>query len=81
MALPSLKDYSFLEKIGTGSYATVYKAYKKVCKFHRINFNIYNRAGTILFQYNFVYRMIIKNYLQLSVWKVQHYQNQQSIIS
>lgn len=30
MALPKLNDYALLEKIGTGSYATVYKAVKKV---------------------------------------------------
>lgn len=30
MSLPSVKDYSLLEKIGAGSYATVYKAFKKV---------------------------------------------------
>ncbi|XP_012281826.1 serine/threonine-protein kinase ULK3 [Orussus abietinus] len=29
MSLPSVKDYSLLEKIGVGSYATVYKAFKK----------------------------------------------------
>ncbi|XP_008552813.1 serine/threonine-protein kinase ULK3 [Microplitis demolitor] len=29
MALPKLNDYALLEKIGTGSYATVYKAVKK----------------------------------------------------
>ncbi|XP_076474288.1 unc-51 like kinase 3 homolog Aduk isoform X2 [Bombus vancouverensis nearcticus] len=29
MSLPSVSDYSLLEKIGTGSYATVYKAFKK----------------------------------------------------
>ncbi|XP_066602645.1 serine/threonine-protein kinase ULK3 [Prorops nasuta] len=29
MSLPSLKDYSLIEKIGSGSYATVYKAFKK----------------------------------------------------
>lgn len=31
MSLPTVSDYSMLEKIGTGSYATVYKAFKKVC--------------------------------------------------
>lgn len=31
MNLPSVSDYSLLEKIGSGSYATVYKAFKKVC--------------------------------------------------
>lgn len=30
MSLPTLSDYCLLEKIGTGSYATVYKASKKV---------------------------------------------------
>lgn len=30
MNLPSVSDYSLLEKIGSGSYATVYKAFKKV---------------------------------------------------
>ena len=30
MSLPSVSDYSLLEKIGSGSYATVYKAFKKV---------------------------------------------------
>ncbi|KAG6797579.1 serine/threonine-protein kinase ULK3 isoform X1 [Apis mellifera caucasica] len=29
MNLPSVSDYSLLEKIGSGSYATVYKAFKK----------------------------------------------------
>ncbi|XP_015608023.1 serine/threonine-protein kinase ULK3 isoform X2 [Cephus cinctus] len=29
MSLPSVSDYSILEKIGSGSYATVYKAFKK----------------------------------------------------
>ncbi|KAF3429421.1 hypothetical protein E2986_00644 [Frieseomelitta varia] len=29
MSLPSVSDYSLLEKIGSGSYATVYKAFKK----------------------------------------------------
>ncbi|XP_071873252.1 unc-51 like kinase 3 homolog Aduk isoform X2 [Bombus fervidus] len=29
MSLPSVSDYSLLEKIGAGSYATVYKAFKK----------------------------------------------------
>ncbi|KAK0080258.1 hypothetical protein PV325_000225 [Microctonus aethiopoides] len=29
MTLPSINDYALLEKIGTGSYATVYKAVKK----------------------------------------------------
>ncbi|XP_046427367.1 serine/threonine-protein kinase ULK3 isoform X1 [Neodiprion virginianus] len=29
MSLPTIKDYSLLEKIGSGSYATVYKAFKK----------------------------------------------------
>lgn len=33
MNLPSVNDYSFLEKIGTGSYATVYKAVKKVHRY------------------------------------------------
>lgn len=37
MALPTLRDYSLLEKIGTGSYATVYKAYKKVRNSIKIN--------------------------------------------
>lgn len=31
MSLPTLNDYCLLEKIGIGSYATVYKAFKKVC--------------------------------------------------
>lgn len=30
MDLPSVSDYCLLEKIGSGSYATVYKAFKKV---------------------------------------------------
>lgn len=30
MSLPTVSDYSMLEKIGSGSYATVYKAFKKV---------------------------------------------------
>ncbi|XP_060815017.1 serine/threonine-protein kinase ULK3 isoform X1 [Bombus pascuorum] len=29
MSLPSVSDYTLLEKIGAGSYATVYKAFKK----------------------------------------------------
>ncbi|XP_032666992.1 serine/threonine-protein kinase ULK3 isoform X2 [Odontomachus brunneus] len=29
MSLPTVSDYCLLEKIGTGSYATVYKAFKK----------------------------------------------------
>ncbi|KAJ8669070.1 hypothetical protein QAD02_000329 [Eretmocerus hayati] len=29
MSLPSVRDYNVLEKIGSGSYATVYKAFKK----------------------------------------------------
>ncbi|XP_024880000.1 serine/threonine-protein kinase ULK3 [Temnothorax curvispinosus] len=29
MSLPNVRDYCMLEKIGTGSYATVYKAFKK----------------------------------------------------
>ncbi|XP_012527854.1 serine/threonine-protein kinase ULK3 [Monomorium pharaonis] len=29
MSLPTVRDYCMLEKIGTGSYATVYKAFKK----------------------------------------------------
>lgn len=30
MSLPTVRDYGMLEKIGTGSYSTVYKALKKV---------------------------------------------------
>lgn len=29
--MPSLPDFIFTEKLGKGSYATVYKAYRKVC--------------------------------------------------
>lgn len=31
MTLPTLNDYAVIEKIGSGGYATVYKALKKVC--------------------------------------------------
>lgn len=34
MNLPTVSDYCLLEKIGTGSYATVYKAFKKVRALH-----------------------------------------------
>ena len=30
--VPQLKQYVLTEKLGSGSYATVYKAYKKVTK-------------------------------------------------
>lgn len=40
MNLPTVKDYCMLEKIGTGSYATVYKAIKKV----RANFSNFFHA-------------------------------------
>ena len=28
---PQLKDYVMTDRLGSGTYATVYKAYKKVC--------------------------------------------------
>jgi serine/threonine protein kinase len=32
MSLPQVKDYTLVEKLGSGSYSTVYKGFKKVCK-------------------------------------------------
>lgn len=31
---PKLKEFVFTDKLGSGSYATVYKAYRKVCLFY-----------------------------------------------
>lgn len=40
--LPNLKGFVFTEKLGSGTYATVYKAYKKVLDF--IMFFFVNRV-------------------------------------
>ena len=31
MSVPQVKDYALVERLGSGSYATVYKGFKKVC--------------------------------------------------
>jgi hypothetical protein len=31
MSVPQVKDYTLVERLGSGSYATVYKGFKKVC--------------------------------------------------
>jgi hypothetical protein len=32
MSVPQVKDYTLVERLGSGSYATVYKGFKKVCR-------------------------------------------------
>lgn len=39
MALPRITDYDILEKLGVGSYASVYKARHKVSCKHTIYFD------------------------------------------
>lgn len=48
MSLPTVSDYSMLEKIGSGSYATVYKAFKKV----RIDFFRFEEYAYVLNDYD-----------------------------
>jgi hypothetical protein len=31
MSIPQVKDYTLVERLGSGSYSTVYKGFKKVC--------------------------------------------------
>jgi hypothetical protein len=31
MSVPQVEDYTLVERLGSGSYATVYKGFKKVC--------------------------------------------------
>lgn len=46
MSLPQVKDYTLVEKLGSGSYSTVYKGFKKVCTRNRFEW----RSFSLLFQ-------------------------------